>query len=132
MKTFGAELNKRIATKGVAVQALAKRIGKSPSYISDLGSGKKVNIPEPRVLRVFESDLDWPMVDQLVAFGYLESGEVGDQNDPPAIRELTMLMRQVNWRPVYQGIARDMLHSFVANDRLLESESVPPDQVELE
>lgn len=32
MKTFGAELNKRIATKGVAVQALAKRIGKSPSY----------------------------------------------------------------------------------------------------
>jgi len=35
VKTFGAELNKRIATKGVAVQALAKRIGKSPSYISE-------------------------------------------------------------------------------------------------
>lgn len=131
MNAYGVELNKRIAAKGLSAQVLAKRIGKSSSFVSDLGLGKKVNIPEARVLRIFERDLDWPMVDQLVAFGYLETGEVGDKNDPPIVRELTMLMRKVEWDYRAEEAMRGILEGLIRSSGTANAGDPPsPDPAE--
>lgn len=126
MKTYGAELRRRIDTKGMTARTLAEKLGKSTSFISDLENGRKANLPDAWVLRAFSRELDWPVVDQLLAFGYLEPDDLSAPDDAVPVREIVGMVRRVRLNPERESFLRGVLVSMLDFDRAAAPDDAEP------
>lgn len=81
MKNYGAELRYRRDRAGLTLRDLAQLIETSPTYVTDFENAKKSNPPDPIAMQRIATVLDWPVIDQIAAWGYQIN--TTPQNAPP-------------------------------------------------
>lgn len=92
--TLGGHIQKLREASGWTQDELGARIGRPKSWISNIESGRKKNLPEPHEVRLLAKALSVPMSELLAAAGYADD-EREQSPDDEAIAQLTALMRQV-------------------------------------
>lgn len=70
MKHYGDELRYRRGRASLTIRELAQRIDTSPTYVTDFENAKKSNPPDPPTMHRIAEALNWPVPDQLSAWGY--------------------------------------------------------------
>ena len=81
MKTYARELKQRREAAGLTTRRLGDRIDRSSSFVTDFELARKSNPPEPEMMRRLADALNWPVADQLRAWGYpVETGPVTLEN----------------------------------------------------
>lgn len=74
MKLYATELKRRREEAGMTTRRLGDRIDRSSTFITDFELAKKSNPPEPLMMKRLAEVLDWPVIDQLQAWGYPVEG----------------------------------------------------------
>ena len=129
MKNYGDELRYRRDRAGLTLRELAQLIDTSPTYVTDFENAKKSNPPEPAAMQRIATALDWPVIDQLAAWGYAVGGKPAqsakdDLNPFPAGDRRRRIFEKIEWgNPLLLALINDLL-DFTNRDRTSETSSL--------
>lgn len=70
MNSYGRELKRRRDAASMTVRALGDLIERSGTFVTNFELGRASNPPEPEMMRRLAEALDWPVSEQLRAWGY--------------------------------------------------------------
>lgn len=92
---LGELIAKRMQARGrMTGKDLADRIGKSPSYVSQLINGEKKDTPPPEVLEALDRELGIPIEESLRMWGY-DIGTAGPKAALPFDSERAAIMAAI-------------------------------------
>lgn len=118
---LGARIRQLREARGWDQKDLGERIGGRPkSWVSNLETGKKQNLPEPHELRQIARALEVSYTDLLQAAGYLEESDLATPpEDEMPVRDYVAKVRKIDWDygEGRRGVFESILQTFLDQDR---------------
>ena len=119
MKHYGDELRYRRGRASLTIRDLAQLIDTSPTYVTDFENAKKSNPPDPPTMQRIAAALNWPVSDQLSAWGYADRGQpTGSPGNPfPSGDRRRDLFDAIDWDNEHLLVLLDELLTFLHRSR---------------